>query len=162
MTRQEAKGLLSSFKDRMQEIKRFYVHTGAYVATNAVLTALNIALGPDGPVVMFPILLWGGVLYWHARQVFGRKGKVTKDWEERMIYELMHGEEMPEDQTRLLQEALKHQLAISSDSSVEKLKERIQNLEAIITSDQWETAERERDAVSMNTKNAKEAEKIVD
>jgi hypothetical protein len=143
MTRREAKGLLSTFKDRMQDVKRFFFHGAAYVAFNAVFATVNILEGPNGPVVLFPMMIWGAVLYWHSRQVFGRRGKVTKAWEERMIYELMHGEEMPEEKALLLQEVLKHRLALAPDESVEKLQQRIQNLEAIITSQQWESLERE-------------------
>ena len=147
MTRQEAKGLLSSFKDRLQSVRRFYLHLAGYLTANASFFWLNVLEGPDGPVVLLPAVGWGLVLLYHARQVFGRKGEKTKDWEERMIYELMHGEEMPKDQALLIKEAVRH-LAATPDNSVDNLQKRIQNLEAIITSQQWEELERERELVS--------------
>ena len=146
MTRQEAKGLLSSFKDRLQSVKRFYVHLASYVGANLSFFWLNVYEGPDGPVVLPIALIWGIILFIHGKRVFGRKGEVTKAWEERMIYELMHGEEMPEDQALLIKEAVRY-LQASSDPSVENLQKRIQNLEAIITSQQWDELEREEEAI---------------
>ena len=146
MTRQEAKGLLSSFKDRLQSVKRFYLHLAGYLTANVSFFWLNVFEGPDGPVVLLPVTIWGLLLLYHAKQVFGRKGEKTKAWEERMIYELMHGEEMPEDKALLIQEAVRHLVALP-DASVENLQKRIQNLEAIITSQQWEDLEREKEAL---------------
>lgn len=162
MNRREAKGLLSNFKDRMQDIKRFYIHSGAFITFNALFTLINAIEGPNGPLFMLPLMAWTPFLVMHYNRVFGSKGKVSKAWEERMIYELMNGEEMPEEQTLILQEAIKQRLALGADESAEKLQKRIQNLEAIITSQQWETLEKEREMVTLKAKQVEDVAKLVE
>lgn len=162
MNRREAKGLLSNFKDRMQDIKRFYIHSGAFITFNALFALINAIEGPNGPLFMLPLMTWAPFLVTHYNRVFGSKGKVSKAWEERMIYELMNGEEMPEEQTLILQEAIKQRLALGGDDAAEKLQKRIQNLEAIITSQQWENLEKEREVVTLKAKQVEDVAKLVE
>ena len=82
MTRREAKGLLSAVKDRINEIKKFGLHAAAYLTFNTFFFMLNVMEGPDAPVALLPIMIWGVVLGVHWNRVFGRKGKVSKQWEE--------------------------------------------------------------------------------
>ncbi|MDZ4702106.1 MAG: 2TM domain-containing protein [Rhodothermales bacterium] len=140
MTRREAKGVLSTFKDRMEDLKRFYLHAAGFLATNAVFITINLAVGPHaGPIAMLPLIAWTPVLVIHARRVFGQKGSKTREWEERMIYELMHGEEMPEGPITLAQAMETLKLSASAEPDSARLQKRIEHLEAIITSEQWES-----------------------
>ena len=56
MTRREAKGVLSTFKDRMEDLKRFYLHAAGFLATNLVFITINLAEPQAGPVAMLPII----------------------------------------------------------------------------------------------------------
>lgn len=154
MTRREAKGVLSTFKDRMETLKRFYLHAAGFVATNLVFITINVIVGAEaGPIAMFPLVAWMPLLIAHARRVFGRKGAVTREWEERMLYELMHGEEMPEGPITLAQAMEKLKLTVNDEPEAARLQKRIEHLEAIITSEQWETpADLELDGTSEKRK----------
>ncbi|MEZ4701078.1 MAG: 2TM domain-containing protein [Rhodothermales bacterium] len=144
MTRREAKGLLASFKDRKHEEARFYFHLAAFFAVNVFAITLNITEAQNaGPIFLPPLVLTGSLLFAHARRVFGWKGKKTKAWEERMIYELMNGEEMPEEQFTLIQaiEKLKSPAGagpVKETEASQQLQKRIEHLEAIIASEQWD------------------------
>ena len=130
MTYREAKGLLASLKVRSQEVKQFYIHLAAYLAVNTFFVTMNIMDGPDGPAALLPILAWGGVLFRHSLKVFGWKGKKTKEWEKEILQELMDGEPIPGEEEPLL--------VAHSDVDVLRMKKRIENLEAIISSGKWE------------------------
>ena len=143
MTRREAKGLLSTYKDRLEEVRRFYLHLAGYLSANTLFFTLNVTQGPDGPVALIPIVLWGALLFVHGRRVFGWKGKKRKEWEERVIYELMHGEEMPEEHAALAQAIEKLKLAAPAGDDTARLLRRLENLEAIVTSQGWEEERRE-------------------
>lgn len=133
MTYREAKGLLASIKVRSQEVKQFYIHLATYLTANTFFLLLNIFEGPDGPLAMLPILLWGGLLMRHAKKVFGWKGSKTKEWEKEILVELMDGEPIPGEEM--------NQLSAHSEIDVLRMKKRIENLEAIITSGKWEDQE---------------------
>jgi hypothetical protein len=140
MTRREAKGVLSTFKDRMETLKRFYLHAAGFVATNLVIITINITVGAQaGPIAMLPLMAWTPVLFMHARRVFGPKGAKTREWEERMLYELMHGEELPEGPITLAQATEKLKISAATEPDSARLQKRIEHLEAIITSEQWES-----------------------
>ena len=141
MTHREAKGILSDIKIRMQEIKNFYIHLAAYVGTNGFFTAVNIFDGPDGPLVLAPIVLWGALLYRHSRKVFGRKGSKSAEWEKDILRDLLDGE-LPIEEEELL-------LNAHSEKEVLRMKKRLENLEAIISSKKWDEIE-EDEKVSRN------------
>ncbi len=157
MTRREAKGLLSTVKDRISQIKKFAVHGAAYLTANMFFLMLNVFEGPDGPLVMLPIIGWGIILGIHWNRVFGKKGKVVRQWEEAMLHEFMYGEEMPEpvDEIVLLREKKRKGLSLSraKDDEINTLQKRIENLEAIITSQKWdELEEKEEEMVKVARK----------
>ncbi len=138
MTRREAKGVLSTFKDRMEDLKRFYLHAAGFLATNLVFITINLAEPQAGPIAMLPLMAWTPILIVHARRVFGHKGAKTREWEERMLYELMHGEEMPEGPITMAQAMEKLKISAATEPDSARLQKRIEHLEAIITSEQWE------------------------
>ena len=156
MTRREAKGLLSAIKDRINDIKKFALHGAAYLTVNTFFFMLNVFEGPDGPVVLLPITIWGAVLFMHWRRVFGRKGKVEKKWEEAMLHEFMYGEEMPEpvEEVVMLPEKSRQIMDLSrkKDKEINALQKRLENLEAIITSQKWEEMERDEELVMATRK----------
>lgn len=75
-------------RDRVQEIKGFYVHAAMFGLANVVLIVLNVAtLKKNDGVIWFiwPLIGWGIVLAVHAISVFGIGCFLGKDWEERHI-----------------------------------------------------------------------------
>ena len=96
MTRREAKGLLLAVKERISDIKKFAAYTVGYVAVNLTFFIVNMFEGPNEPVFLIPLLITSVLMFFQWRKVFGRKGKVTKQWEEAMLHEFMYGEELPD------------------------------------------------------------------
>lgn len=163
MTRREAKGLLSAVKDRINEVKKFALHGAAYLTVNTFFFMLNVLEGPDGPVVLIPIVVWGVFLGMHWKKVFGRKGKVEKQWEEAMLHEFMYGEEMPEQLDELLLAPEKKRKLINltraKDEKIHTLQRRLENLEAIITSQKWEELEEQESEVVVTARRVEELSK---
>lgn len=166
MSRREAKGVLSAFKDRKSKESKFHLHTTLYLLINFFFLMLNVIEGPNAPVFMFPVLIWGVVLAMHWKRVYGMKGAVTKEWEEAMIHELMYGEEMPDQLDELLLHAraaagkkqlLKLPKASKEDAAL--LQKRIENLEAIITSQRWDEIEKREEELAEVTKKVEEISK---
>lgn len=133
MTYREAKGLVSSIKVRNQEVKQFYTHLATYLAVNTLFLTMNILDGPDAPVALLSIMFWGALLVRHSLKVFGWKGKKNKEWEKELLKELMDGEPIPGEEEALL--------SAHSERDVLRMKKRIENLEAIITSGKWQDLE---------------------
>jgi hypothetical protein len=82
---------------RVQALKSFYFHAGAFVVINIALFAINALTGGlAGGVWWFywPLIGWGIGLGAHALGVFGFSdgGPLGRDWEERKIRELMDKE----------------------------------------------------------------------
>ena len=135
MTHREAKGLLASVKVRAQDIKQFYIHLATYLAASTFFITMNATMGPDAPVAMLPILLWGAILFRHRLNVFGWKGKKTKEWEKEFLTELLDGESFPREEELVL--------PAHNELDAVRLKKRIENLEAIISSGNWDELEEE-------------------
>ena len=151
MTYREAKGMLASMKVRSQEVKQFYIHLATYLAANTFLVTMNILDGPDAPVALLPVLLWGVFVLRHSLKVFGWRGKKSKEWEKEFLKELMDGEPIPGEETPLL--------AAHNEQDVLKMKKRIENLEAIISSGQWDENEPEAELVLSQSQNNKSSSK---
>ncbi len=149
MTRREAKGLLASVKDRVNQIKKFAFHAGAFATINMAIFLMNVTQGPDGPIFMLPLLTWGGILFVHWKRVFGRKGKVERQWEEAMLHEFMYGEELPEQLSEIEIAPVEKRRLINisgaKDEKIKKLQRRLENLEAIVTSQKWEELEDDKE-----------------
>lgn len=135
MTEEEA-------RKRLEDEKGFYIHLVTYVSVITGLAILNILTGTDHFWFLYPMIGWGFGLTGHATQVFGMPGR-GKDWEERRLHELTGGESeqaRAESLRRLLDEELdERSLPESSEYlSVERMQRRIEHLEAIVTSQDWD------------------------
>ncbi|MEM8484063.1 MAG: 2TM domain-containing protein [Bacteroidota bacterium] len=154
MTRREAKGLLASVKDRINDVKKFGFHAAAFFTFNMAFFMLNVTQGPDGPLFLLPFLSWGSVLFVHWKRVFGRKGSVERKWEEAMLHEFMYGEELPEQLSEIeiapVEKRKLINITSAKDEKIKKLQRRLENLEAIVTSQKWEELEEQDEPESMS------------
>lgn len=78
-------------KERVEEIKGFYIHLITYILVNAVLVVINLLTSPEYYWFIWPLMGWGVGLIIHAISVFG--GLLGKSWEERKIKEIMDKDE---------------------------------------------------------------------
>lgn len=125
---------------QVKKEKEFYGHLAAYLVCNAAFVAMGLATGAYW--FIFPLFFWGIGLGNHATQVFGLPGKGA-DWEERRMRELLG-----QEQTQAGLDALRDQLrrlergerttARTEESETAMLRRRIENLEAIVTSRDWD------------------------
>ena len=79
-------------KERVEEIKGFYVHLFIYIVVNIGLILLDVLTSPLQLWFYWPLLGWGIGLIAHAFSVFGIRGMFGKEWEERKIKEIMEKE----------------------------------------------------------------------
>jgi len=144
MNRNEAKGLLSIYKDRLNRVKGFYQHFAGFIGT--LSATIPISFVAEGPVFMIPLILWGPLVGAHAHRVFGNMGKKSRQWEEEVLAELMDGDitELPDRFRRR---------AIASGAAPEtaqleaaRLRKRLETLEAIVTSRDWDALEQDTGA----------------
>ena len=85
-------------KKRVQEIRGFYNHFGAYVVVNTLLFAINIITSPDALWFYWPLLGWGVGLAAHGFGVFVTGGVLGKEWEERKLREITAKERAKEQE----------------------------------------------------------------
>lgn len=76
-------------KERVEQLRGFYVHLTVYVLVNLFLFGINMATDRDSLWFFWPLLGWGIGLGAHAMTVFVFDGKLGKNWEDRKIAELM-------------------------------------------------------------------------
>ena len=77
---------------RVKELKGFYIHAAAFVLVNIGLFVINLLVGGTW-WFFWPLIFWGIGLGVHALNVFGFRGTLGRDWEERKTRELMDKEE---------------------------------------------------------------------
>lgn len=129
MTEQEA-------REQVQNERSFYGHLAAYLICNAAFVAMSLATGTYW--FIYPLFFWGIGLANHAARVFGLPGRGGA-WEERRMQELLGQEE-----TQAGLDALREQLhrlergERTDESEAANLRRRIENLEAIVTSRDWD------------------------
>lgn len=70
-------------KERVEELKGFYIHLIVYVLVNLFLFVLNMLTSPRYLWFYWPLIGWGIGVVGHAFSVIG------KGWEDRKIKELM-------------------------------------------------------------------------
>lgn len=138
MTEQEA-------REQVQNERSFYGHLAAYLVCNVAFVAMSLATGTYW--FIYPLFFWGIGLGSHAAEVFGLPGRGGA-WEERRMQELLGQEETQagldalRDQLRRLERG--ERLADKTDGSETAiLRRRIENLEAIVTSRDWDLLEAE-------------------
>ena len=76
-------------KKRVGELRGFYEHLIAYVVVNIMLVIINLVTSPDTLWFYWVTIFWGIGVIWHAISVFGKRGKLGKNWEDKKIKELM-------------------------------------------------------------------------
>ncbi len=139
-------------RKRVGELKDFYIHTITFVVVNIFLVLLNLFVTPDYLWAVFPILGWGIGLVAHAVSVFGLFGIGTSAWEDRKVREFMLAQQkgLSAGQVRdLLREEL--DVAASADmSDLRRVVTRLENLEAIVTSEAWDEREASTPRVSLD------------
>ena len=77
-------------KERVEQIKGFYIHLIVYVVVNLILFSINMIVSPDNLWFFWPLIGWGIAIVLHALVVFG--GLLGSNWEEKKIAELMEEE----------------------------------------------------------------------
>ena len=73
---------------RVRKMKRFYIHIVFFIAVNIIVAAINFKTTPDTLWFYLLTLGWGMAILMHFMSVFS-----LKDWESRMVKELMEKEE---------------------------------------------------------------------
>ena len=114
-----------------RRLEGFYVHLAAYDGVNAVLVGINLFTSPDVFWAIWPLLGWGVKIAGHAVAVFGIPGRA--DWRERTRTAFLrrHGAR-PTAANRAAAPS------DAPDSEDEQLRRRIEHLEAIVTSVDWD------------------------
>ena len=120
----------------------FYGHLASYLICNAFFVALNLFASPGEIWFIVPMLGWGVGLASHAVSVFGLPGRGA-GWEEQRVRELMGEEGSTARLKSLLDEELGRRKRAGSGAETQeeaaRLRERIEHLEAIVTSRDWDT-----------------------
>lgn len=76
-------------KNRVKEIKDFYIHLIWFVFGMGFMIYINLKYSPEYLWFFWSLLGWGIGLFFHAARVFNVLPFFNKDWEERKIKELM-------------------------------------------------------------------------
>ena len=89
-------------KNKVEKLKRFYVHLTVYIVINSVITVVkimnNINNGETFIEAFFDFatiitwLTWGIAIALHAFSIYGMPLILGEDWEERKIEKLMNEE----------------------------------------------------------------------
>jgi hypothetical protein len=125
-------------RKRVREERDFYSHLASYLVVNLFLVSLNLWTG-GGFWAIWPLLGWGIGLVSHAVSVYGLFGIGSKEWEERKVRELvMRSEQLTADQVRQM---LRQELPSAGQVDTERIVRRLEHLEAIVTSRDWDELE---------------------
>jgi hypothetical protein len=130
-------------RKQVRSERDFYVHLATYLMVNGMLVALNLVTSPEYLWAVWPILGWGIGLGSHFIETFGLFGMFNQEWQERKVREYMlrrqHGLTAPQVK-QLMHDELQSGLR-THDHTVERLVTRIEHLEAIVTSFDWDQVE---------------------
>ena len=81
-------------KERVAELKGFYVHAIMYVLVNVAMILYNLLSNPGYYWFIWPLMGWGIGLFAHGLSVFLKGRLFGKSWEEKKIKELMEKEQV--------------------------------------------------------------------
>ena len=143
-------------RKRVAEIKSFYGHLLTYMLVNLMLVGIYLATGSDHFWPIYPMLGWGIGLVSHAASTFGAFGVLNASWEERKVRELIlqkeHG--LSADQVRALlkKEMANERTLLPSADELRRIDDRLQNLEAIVTSRDWDELPSHSELLRTDTK----------
>ncbi len=115
---------------RVRQMKSFYEHAATFVIVNLMLAVTNLLTSPSELWFLWPLLGWGVGLASHGFKVFGFGGIGSREWEERKVRELLLVSGGPA--------ALPEDREAEAPDDVRRVAERLRNLEAIVTSVDWE------------------------
>ena len=76
-------------KERVEEIKGFYIHLTMYLLVNPIVIVVNLATSSEYLWFIWSLIGWGIGVGAHAIAVFGIPGLFDREWEERKIREHM-------------------------------------------------------------------------
>ncbi|MGB5631195.1 MAG: 2TM domain-containing protein [Waterburya sp.] len=76
-------------KRRVRVLKGFYIHLATYIGVMALLFFIDFLWG-SGWWFYWPLLGWGIGIIAHAFTVFGIKGFLGSEWEEKKTRDLMN------------------------------------------------------------------------
>jgi len=125
-------------RKRVREMRDFYSHLATYLVVNLLLVSINLWTGGYFWAI-WPLMGWGIGLASHAVEVFGLFGIGSKDWEERKVRELvMQSDRLTADQVRQM---LRQELPAAGQADTERIVRRLEHLEAIVTSRDWDELE---------------------
>lgn len=116
----------------VRRVEAFYAHAATYVGVNALLVGINLFASPDVFWAVWPILGWGVKLGAHAVAVFGLPGRANWRERTRAAFLRRHGVR-PEVSGETLSGSRS-----TPDASPNRLRQRLENLEAIVTSADWD------------------------
>ena len=128
-------------REEVEEIKGFYIHLGIYAIVNVFLIVLNLITSPEYLWAIWPLLGWGVGLGSHAVATFGLFGIGSQAWQERKVRALMLQRQrgLSAEQVRqLLREEMHADAQTTDPTDLERTLQRLENLEAIVTSQEWE------------------------
>lgn len=130
MTKQEA-------QIQAKKEAEFYTHLATFLVVMAGLTVLNLLTSPGHLWVLYALFGWGIGIANHASEVFGL-GRGSS-WQQRRVEELIDREPSDDRLRSLLDEELDARaLPAGAPQDVERLQRRIEHLEAIVTSRDWD------------------------
>jgi hypothetical protein len=133
-------------RKRVKKQKEFYGHLTSFVLVNLMLIAVNLMTSPEHLWFIYPLFGWGIGLASHASKVYGFG--ISSEWEEGRVRELMM-----QDRDYLtaddLEQRLRRRSASTEPVDTERLVRRIEHLETIVTSRDWDhVSTPESDALS--------------
>ena len=114
----------------VRRLQGFYAHLAAYVSVNAMLVVINFLTSPDVFWAIWPILGWGVKLGAHAVAVFGVPG--VANWKARVRRNYLQ-QHTDRGSARLDDTTEEH-----PEDEKERLRRRVEHLEAIVTSADWD------------------------
>ncbi len=128
-------------RKQVRREREFYGHLASYLICNAFFVVLNLLTSPGAIWFVFPMLGWGIGLAAHAASVFGLPGR-GRDWEARRVRDLMGAEASADSLRSLVDEEFARRappaVARTPEAEAARLRERIEHLEAIVTSRDWD------------------------
>lgn len=127
-------------RKRVDEEKAFYGNLAAYLVVIPFLAALNLFTDPGSLWFVFPMMGWGLGLASHAVATFGMPG-LGRGWEARRVDALLGSEPSEARLRALLDETLDERaVPAGQPQDLTRLQRRIEHLEAIVTSHDWDDA----------------------
>lgn len=129
-------------RERVAQIKSFYSHLAVFLVAHTMMIGIYLLSGGGHFWPLYSIFGWGIGLASHAASTFDMFGMYGKSWEERKTREIMlqqeHGLSADEVRALLKSEIASERKALPPAEEFERMRRRLENLEAIVTSRDWD------------------------